>query len=103
MDQCSVSMTWQLLWESTQYVVSSLTYEMMFERGFDISTGYIFYYIHANGASLLFFLLYTHVARGLYNTSYNKKGTWYVGALLIVLLIAEAFIGYVLPMNQISY
>jgi len=65
--------------------------------------GWFFRYIHFNGASIFFFYLYVHVGRGLYYTRYKNKVTWFSGLLLLVLIIAIAFLGYVLPINQISY
>lgn len=70
---------------------------------FEINIGYFLRYIHINGASLIFILLYVHIARGIYYQSFKNAGTWYVGIILLILSIATAFIGYVLPINQISY
>ena len=60
-------------------------------------------YIHANGASLFFICLYLHIARGIYYNSFIKTHTWRVGVTIFILTIATAFIGYILPANQISY
>lgn len=48
-------------------------------------------------------MLYLHMGRGLYYGSYHKTGVWLVGVLLYVLMMAEAFIGYLLPWGQIRF
>ena len=64
----------------------------------DVSGGYFFRYAHANGASVIFIFLYFHIARGLFFRSYvNKLAVWYTGLATFVLMMATAFIGYVLP------
>ncbi len=60
-------------------------------------------YIHANGGSLFFILLYSHMARGMYYNSFLYRHVWYVGVSILLMSIATAFLGYVLPINQISY
>jgi len=54
--------------------------------------------MHANGASMIFFLIYAHMARGLYYQSYKAPRThvWMSGALIFVLMAGTAFLGYVL-------
>lgn len=70
----------------------------------DIDSGWIIRYTHINGASLLFILMYTHIARGLYINSPQKQPiVWASGILILLVSIATAFIGYVLPWGQISY
>ena len=60
--------------------------------------------IHINGASLFFILLYIHTARGIYfNSSKNQRHTWISGVIILLLVIATAFLGYVLPWGQISF
>lgn len=68
----------------------------------DVNYGWLIRHTHANGASLFFICLYLHVGRGLYYNSYKLKITWTVGVLLLLLVIATAFLGYVLPWGQIS-
>ena len=60
-------------------------------------------FIHANGASFFFIFLYAHIGRGLYYGSYLRKRGWHVGVVLLVIRIAIAFTGYVLPWGQMSY
>ena len=70
----------------------------------DVSGGYFFRYAHANGASVIFIFLYFHIARGLFFRSYvNKLAVWYTGLATFVLMMATAFIGYVLPWGQMSF
>nr|YP_011014847.1 cytochrome b [Epyhemisphaerius bistriatus]WQB38528.1 cytochrome b [Epyhemisphaerius bistriatus] len=59
--------------------------------------------IHANGASMLFMMLYLHTGRGIYYGSYKLKKTWLSGSMMIMLLMATAFLGYVLPWGQMSF
>lgn len=65
--------------------------------------GWLIRYVHANGASLFFICIYTHIGRGIYYKSYSLTHTWIVGVTIIILTIAAAFLGYVLPVNQISF
>ena len=58
---------------------------------------------HANGASFFFFCLYLHIGRGLYFGSYQFTGVWLIGVVILLLVIATAFLGYVLPWGQISF
>ncbi len=62
-------------------------------------------YMHANGASIIFILLYLHIARGLYFRSYvfAKRWAWISGLIIFILMMATAFIGYVLPWGQMSF
>ena len=69
----------------------------------DVNFGWGLRRLHANGARFFFICIYAHVLRGLYYGSYNFKQTWWVGSLIIFLLIATAFLGYVLPWGQISF
>nr|AFC39531.1 cytochrome b [Tarentola mauritanica] len=69
----------------------------------DVQYGWLIRNIHANGASMFFFCLYLHIGRGLYYNSYLQKKTWYVGVLLLFLVMATAFMGYVLPWGQMSF
>ncbi len=58
---------------------------------------------HANGASLFFICLYLHTGRGLYYNSYSLMHPWIAGTTILLLVIASAFLGYVLPWGQISF
>lgn len=69
----------------------------------DVNYGWLIRNIHANGASFFFICIYLHIARGLYYGSYLYKETWNIGVVLLLLVIATAFVGYVLPWGQISF
>ena len=69
----------------------------------DVNYGWLLRTIHANGASFFFICLYLHVGRGLYYGSYLFLLTWFSGILLLLLTMAAAFMGYVLPWGQISF
>nr|YP_009093729.1 cytochrome b [Squatina formosa]AIS38189.1 cytochrome b [Squatina formosa] len=69
----------------------------------DVNYGWLIRNIHANGASIFFICIYLHVARGLYYGSYLSKETWNIGVILLFLLMATAFVGYVLPWGQMSF
>jgi quinol-cytochrome oxidoreductase complex cytochrome b subunit len=71
----------------------------------DVSSGWFLRYLHANGASLFFMVVYVHIARGLYYASYvpPRSLLWRVGVILFVLMMATAFLGYVLPWGQMSF
>nr|ALO77500.1 cytochrome b [Gloeosoma sp. GLO01] len=69
----------------------------------DVNYGWMIRTLHANGASLFFVCLYIHIGRGLYFNSYNLKNTWIMGILILFLIMATAFLGYVLPWGQMSF
>lgn len=68
----------------------------------DISYGWLVRNLHANGASFFFLCLYLHLGRNIYYRSYFYFHTWIIGVSLLLLVIATAFLGYVLPWGQIS-
>lgn len=70
----------------------------------EIKGGDIVRNIHANGASLFFLFLYLHTGRGIYFKSFkNKLHVWMIGLTILILRMAIAFLGYVLPWGQMSY
>ena len=71
----------------------------------NVNNGWIIRYLHANGASIFFIVVYCHILRGLYFDSYiQPRGLlWMSGVLLLILMMATAFIGYVLPWGQMSF
>nr|YP_010704159.1 cytochrome b [Mydaus javanensis]WCO87468.1 cytochrome b [Mydaus javanensis] len=69
----------------------------------DVNYGWIIRYMHANGASLFFVCLFLHVGRGLYYGSYTFSETWNTGIVLLLTVMATAFMGYVLPWGQMSF
>nr|YP_010338887.1 apocytochrome b [Bangia atropurpurea]UNJ18854.1 apocytochrome b [Bangia atropurpurea] len=70
----------------------------------DVNFGWLLRYIHANGASMFFIVVYIHIFRGLYYGSYTapRQFVWVVGVVILLLMIITAFIGYVLPWGQMS-
>ena len=70
----------------------------------DVNGGTFLRYFHANGASLMFFAVYMHIFRSLYYGNYKtpREVTWIIGTLMLVLMMAIAFMGYVLPWGQMS-
>jgi ubiquinol-cytochrome c reductase cytochrome b/c1 subunit len=71
----------------------------------DVNYGWLLRYIHMNGASMFFLIVYIHLFRGLYYGSYKtpRELLWMLGVVILVLMIATAFMGYVLPWGQMSY
>ena len=70
----------------------------------DVNSGWFLRYVHANGASFFFLVVYFHIARGLYYFSYLKNWTlWISGLTIFLLMMATAFLGYVLPWGQMSF
>nr|AHH25211.1 cytochrome b [Lagocephalus lunaris]QBA30139.1 cytochrome b [Lagocephalus lunaris] len=69
----------------------------------DVNYGWLLRNLHANGASFFFICIYLHIGRGLYYGSYLNKETWNVGVVLLLLVMATAFVGYVLPWGQMSF
>lgn len=69
----------------------------------DVNYGWLLRTLHANGASFFFICIYLHIGRGIYYNSYLYHITWSVGVIILFLVIATAFIGYVLPWGQISF
>lgn len=71
----------------------------------DVQGGWLLRYMHANGASFFFIVVYVHMFRGLYYGSYAspREFVWCVGVVIFLLMILTAFIGYVLPWGQMSF
>nr|YP_010933712.1 cytochrome b [Ptychadena doro]WKT11521.1 cytochrome b [Ptychadena doro] len=69
----------------------------------DVNNGWLLRNLHANGASFFFICIYLHIGRGLYYGSYLFKETWNIGVILLFLVMATAFVGYVLPWGQMSF
>ncbi len=71
----------------------------------DVNGGWLIRYVHSNGASMFFIAVYIHMLRGLYYGSYKapREMIWIVGCVIFFLLIATAFLGYVLPWGQMSF
>nr|YP_009442870.1 cytochrome b [Moduza procris]ATP01345.1 cytochrome b [Moduza procris] len=69
----------------------------------NVNYGWLIRTLHANGASFFFICIYFHIGRGIYYESFNLKFTWMVGVIILFLLMATAFMGYVLPWGQMSF
>jgi len=71
----------------------------------DVNNGWLLRYLHANGASFFFIWVYLHIGRGLYYGSYRppRRLLWSIGVMIFILMMATAFIGYVLPWGQMSF
>ena len=71
----------------------------------DVEGGWLLRYTHANGASLFFLVVYLHIFRNLYYSSYStpRELVWCLGVVILLLMIITAFIGYVLPWGQMSF
>ena len=70
----------------------------------DVNNGWLIRYLHSNTASAFFFIVYLHIGRGLYYGSYKAPRTlvWTIGTIIFILMMATAFLGYVLPYGQMS-
>lgn len=69
----------------------------------DINNGFYLRSLHANGASIFFFCVYIHIWRSIYYGGYMKQEVWNIGILIYLVMIATAFLGYILPWGQMSY
>ena len=71
----------------------------------DVNWGWLIRYAHMNGASMFFIVVYVHLFRGLYYGSYKtpRELLWMLGVVILLLMMATAFMGYVLPWGQMSY
>jgi ubiquinol-cytochrome c reductase cytochrome b/c1 subunit len=71
----------------------------------NVEYGWLMRYLHANGASMFFVAVYIHMFRGLYYGSYKapREVLWILGVIILLLMMATAFMGYVLPWGQMSY
>ena len=71
----------------------------------DVNYGWLFRYVHANGASMFFIVVYVHIWRGMWYGSYKapRELLWIIGVVIFLLMMATAFMGYVLPWGQMSF
>ncbi len=71
----------------------------------DVNFGWLIRYLHMNGASFFFIVVYVHIFRGLYYGSYKapREMIWMLGVVIMLLMMATAFMGYVLPWGQMSF
>nr|QUU43670.1 cytochrome b [Poephila acuticauda acuticauda]QUU43671.1 cytochrome b [Poephila acuticauda acuticauda]QUU43672.1 cytochrome b [Poephila acuticauda acuticauda]QUU43673.1 cytochrome b [Poephila acuticauda acuticauda]QUU43674.1 cytochrome b [Poephila acuticauda acuticauda] len=89
---------------ATHYTAdTSLAFSSVAHMCRDVQFGWLIRNLHANGASFFFICIYLHIGRGIYYGSYLNKETWNVGVILLLTLMATAFVGYVLPWGQMSF
>jgi ubiquinol-cytochrome c reductase cytochrome b subunit len=71
----------------------------------DVNWGWLIRYLHSNGASMFFIAVYIHIFRGMYYGSYKepRELLWILGVIILLLMMAAAFMGYVLPWGQMSF
>ena len=71
----------------------------------DVNYGWLLRYLHMNGGSMFFLVVYIHIFRGLYYGSYKRPREllWWLGVVILLLMMATAFMGYVLPWGQMSF
>nr|QLY90270.1 cytochrome b [Glossiphonia concolor] len=69
----------------------------------DVEYGWLMRYLHANGGSMFFLFTYLHIGRGIYYSSFTMMETWNIGVTLYIMIMATAFMGYVLPWGQMSF
>nr|UUC05252.1 cytochrome b [Microrhagus sp. ZM-2022] len=82
---------------------TSLAFSSIIHITRDMNSGWILRTLHANGASLFFTMMYIHICRGLYYGSFMYKETWTIGVIILLMTMATAFLGYVLPWGQMSF
>ena len=81
----------------------NLSFDTVIHMIRDVNYGWLLRVIHSNGARIFFLLIYIHVGRGIYYGSYRYYKVWLRGVRILLLSIATAFLGYVLPWGQISF
>nr|WP_207483358.1 cytochrome b N-terminal domain-containing protein [Arenibaculum pallidiluteum] len=84
---------------------TSMAFESVERIMRDVNYGWLLRYIHMNGASMFFIVVYIHMFRGLYYGSYKtpRELLWMIGVVILLLMMATAFMGYVLPWGQMSF
>ncbi|HWL82008.1 MAG TPA: cytochrome b/b6 [Roseomonas sp.] len=84
---------------------TSLAFESVERIMRDVNYGWLLRYVHMNGASMFFIVVYIHIWRGLYYGSYKapRELLWMLGVVIFLLMMATAFMGYVLPWGQMSF
>jgi ubiquinol-cytochrome c reductase cytochrome b/c1 subunit len=89
-----------------QYTVhTSMAFDSVERIMRDVNGGWLLRYLHMNGASFFFIAVYIHIFRGMYYGSYKRPREllWILGVVIFLLMMATAFMGYVLPWGQMSY
>jgi ubiquinol-cytochrome c reductase cytochrome b/c1 subunit len=94
------------VWLAMHYVPNAeMAFESVEHIMRDVNYGWLLRYLHANGASMFFIAVYIHIFRGLYYGSYKapREILWILGVVIFLLMMATAFLGYVLPWGQMSF
>uniref|UniRef100_A0AAU6W9N0 Cytochrome b n=1 Tax=Tinodes ventralis TaxID=3144872 RepID=A0AAU6W9N0_9NEOP len=81
----------------------NLAFESINHINHNVSNGWLYRIIHANGASFFFICVYMHIGRNIYFETFMNKITWFVGIIILLLMMMTAFVGYVLPWGQMSF
>jgi len=84
-------------------VLCTLAFDSIEHIHRDISYGIFIRYAHSNGASLFLIMVYLHLGKAFYYNCYLMASLWYSGIIIFILMMAIAFIGYVLPFGAMSY
>jgi len=101
---CLISQIITGVFLAMQYISrSEHAFEAVCQLRTDVNYGWFLRVLHANGASVFFFRVYCHIGRGIYYKRIHLHETWFRGILILFILIATAFLGYVLPWGQISF
>jgi ubiquinol-cytochrome c reductase cytochrome b subunit len=84
---------------------TSMAFESVEHIRRDVNYGWLIQYMHANGASMFFIAVYLHMFRGMYYGSYKapREVLWMIGVVIYLIMMATAFMGYVLPWGQMSF
>lgn len=82
---------------------SNLSFDSISHIIRDVNYGWFIRNIHANGASFFFIFIYSHIGRNIFYKSYFLTPVWLSGIIILLILIATAFLGYVLPWGQMSF
>ena len=71
----------------------------------DVNFGWLLRYVHSNGASMFFIVVYIHIARGIFYQSFRnpRERLWISGVIIFILMMGTGFMGYVLPWGQMSF
>nr|YP_010586457.1 cytochrome b [Paduniella communis]UZZ44258.1 cytochrome b [Paduniella communis] len=82
---------------------SDLAFQSINHINHNVNNGWMMRILHANGASFFFICVYIHIGRNIYYELFMNKMTWFVGIIILLLMMMTAFMGYVLPWGQMSF
>lgn len=97
-----ISGIWLLMYYTPDEALAMQSIELMMR---EVNFGWLFRYLHAGGASFIFLVIYMHVFKSLLYGSYQspREVLWWTGCVMLLIFMAEAYTGYVLPWGQMSY